>query len=81
MAIYAISMQPLITSLQAASTAKQCWFADDASGAGYSTGIKRWWDTLSTLCTDFGYFPNDKKRWIIAELNKKETVGEVFKEK
>jgi hypothetical protein len=34
MAFYAISTLPLITSLQAASTVKQCWFADDASGAG-----------------------------------------------
>jgi hypothetical protein len=30
MAFYAISTLPLITSLQAASTVKQCWFADDA---------------------------------------------------
>ena len=31
---------------------------------------------LSTLGTDFGYFSNGKKRWIIAKPNKKE----VFKE-
>ena len=46
MALYALSIQPLITSLQAVSTAKQCWFADDASGTGSTTDIKRWWDTL-----------------------------------
>ena len=80
MTLYALSIQPVITSLQAASTVKQCWFAHDASGAGSTTEIKRWWDTLSTLGPDFGYFPNDKKCWIIAKPDKKETVEEVFKE-
>ena len=54
MTLYALSIQPLIMSLQAASTAKQCWFANDASGAGLATEIKRWWDRLSTLGPDFG---------------------------
>ena len=34
MGLYALSIQPLITSLQAASIVKQCWFADDVSAAG-----------------------------------------------
>ena len=34
MGLYALSIQPLITSQQAASSVKQCWFADDAGGAG-----------------------------------------------
>ena len=40
MGLYALSIQPLITSLQAASSVKQCWFADDASGASSITEIK-----------------------------------------
>ena len=80
MGLYALSIQPLITSLQVASSVKQCWFADDASGAGSTTEIKKWWDLLSTLGPDFGYFPNDKKCWIIAEPAKEENVREVFKE-
>lgn len=80
MALYALSIQPLITSLQEASTIKQCWFADDASGAGSTIEIKRWWDMLSTLGPEFGYFPNDKKCWIIAKPDKEERVKEVFKE-
>ena len=28
--------------------------------------IRTWWDALSTLGPDFGYFPNDRKCWIIA---------------
>ena len=34
MGLYALSIQPLITSLQAQSSVKQCCFAYDASGAG-----------------------------------------------
>ena len=70
MALYALSVQSLITSLQAASTVKQCWFANDASGAGTATKIKKWWDTLITLGPDLGYFPNDKKFWVIAKQGK-----------
>ena len=80
MGLYALSIQPLITSLQVASSVKQCWFADDASGAGSTSEIKKWWDVLSTIGPDFGYFPTDKKCWIIAKPAKEENVREVFKE-
>ena len=80
MALYALSIQPLITISQAASTVKQCWFADDASGPGSTTEIKRLWGMLSTLGPDFGYFPNDKKCWIITRPDKEEDVKVVFKE-
>ena len=42
--LYALSIQQLINSLQAMSYAKQCWFADDASGAGTISEIKQWWN-------------------------------------
>ena len=80
MGLYALSIQPLITSLQVASSVKQCWFADNASGAGSTTEIKKKWDVLSTLGPAFGYFPNNKKFWIIAKPAKEESVREVFKE-
>ena len=32
--LYAISLQPLIARLHVSSAAKQCWFADDATGSG-----------------------------------------------
>ena len=62
------------------STAKQCWFANDAGGAGSTTEIKRWRNMLSTLGPDFGYFSNAKKCWIIAKRDKKESVKEIFKD-
>ena len=33
--LYALSLQPLITRLHVSSAAKQCWFADDATGSGF----------------------------------------------
>ena len=80
MALYALSIQPLITSLQAMSDARQCWFADDASGAGTISEIKQWWDGLNTLGPDIGYFPNAKKCWIIAKPEKEALVREAFKD-
>ena len=80
MGLYALSIQPLITSLQAASSVKQCWFADDASGAGSIMEIRTWWDALSTLGPDIGYFSNDRKCWIIAKPAKEESVREAFKD-
>ena len=79
-ALYALSIQPLITSLQAMSDARQCWFADDASGAGTISEIKQWWDGLNTLGPDIGYFPNAKKSWIIAKPEKEALVREAFKD-
>jgi len=40
MVIYAISLQPLITRLGFSSDAKQCWYADDASGSRFLEAIK-----------------------------------------
>ena len=42
MSLYAISLQPLITLLSIRSSAKQCWYADDATGAGALTDIRKW---------------------------------------
>ena len=78
--LYALSIQPLATSLQAASSVKQCWFSDDAGRAGSITEIRKWWDVLGTIGPDFGYFPNDRKCWIIAKPAKEESVREAFKD-
>ena len=42
--------------------------------------IWTWWDTLSTLGPDFGYFPNDRKCWINAKPAEEESVMEAFKD-
>ena len=70
----AISTLPLVTSLQVASTVKQCWFADDASGAGRVTQIREWWDALNILGPNLhGIFSKSEKCW-----KKEESVREAF---
>jgi len=55
MLIYAISLQPLISLLQNRSTAKQCCFADDATGAGPLEEVKQWWNELRDAGPPLGY--------------------------
>ena len=59
--LYAISLQPLISLLQNRSTAKQCWFASDATGAGPLEEVKQWWDELRETGPPLGYYSNSKK--------------------
>ena len=63
MANYAINLQPLITRLCPSSDAKQCWYADDASGSGSLEAIKQWWDELTEAGPNLGYYPNTKWRF------------------
>ena len=58
MSMYAVSLQPLITRLHVSSTAKQCWFADDATGSGLLKDVRKWWDELPESVPALGYFPN-----------------------
>ena len=44
--LYAVSLQPLIAHLIASTFVKQCWLADDATGAG-SLGELKWWGVLN----------------------------------
>ena len=78
MAIYAFSLQPLITSLHITSSTKQCWFADDATGAGMATESKKWWDVLMTEGPDYGYNPKEDKCWLITKPETEEIIRETF---
>ena len=55
MSLYAISLQPLITRLHVSSAAKQCWFADDATGSGSLQDVRKWWDELSESGPPLGW--------------------------
>ena len=79
MGLYTLSIQLLITSFQGAWKIKQCWFADDANGAGPVGEIKRWWDVLSAIGPDFRYHPNAKKCCIITKPDREIRVKEALK--
>ena len=80
MALYALGVQPLITGLKETTDAKQCWFADDASGAGSVSDIRHWWNTLKILGPDMGYSPNPNKCWVIVKPEKEPSAREMFKD-
>ena len=67
MPAFAISLQPLISLLHNRSTAKQCWFADDATGAGPLEEVKQWWDELREAGPPLGNYPNSKKCWLVVK--------------
>ena len=54
MAMYAVATMPLLRKAQTPS-AKQVWFADDGTSRGKLTGLKSWWDSLTSCGPDFGY--------------------------
>ena len=60
MAIYAISLKPLVLRLND-QNAKQVWFADDVSAGGKLDSLKQWWEKLRTEGPEFGYNPNLNK--------------------
>ena len=68
MAMYAISVRPLIDKLSMATEGKnmlQVWFADDSSALGSIENIKTWWDTLYEKGPDYGYHPKPSKTILI----------------
>ena len=60
MTMYAIAVNPLIHRLEQ-DTTKQIWFADDATAGGKLKNVCEWWERLTTVGPDYGYFPNASK--------------------
>ena len=67
MSLYAISLQPLITRPHVSSAAKQCWFADDASGSGSLQVVRKW-------------VTNAKKCWLIIKPEREKAIRVVFRD-
>ena len=80
MSLYAISLQPLITRLHVSSAAKQCWFADDATGSGPLRDVRKWLGEISESGPALGYFPNAKKCWLIINSEREQAAREVFRD-
>ena len=78
MLMYAISLQLLISLLHNRSTAKQCWFADNATGAGPLEEVKQWWDELRGAGPPLGYYPNPKKCWLVVKPEKEGRAKEMI---
>ena len=73
MAMYAISIIPLIQSLKT-DTVTQVGYSDDASAGGSLLKLRQWWDKL----TYFGYFPNASKSWLVVKEGFLPEVSDIF---
>ena len=78
MSVYAISLQLLILLLHNCTTAKQCWFADDATVAGSLEEVKQWWVALVEAGLPLRYYPNSKKCWLVVKPEKEGCTKEMF---
>ncbi len=79
MAMYAVAITPLIHRL-AEERLKQVWWADDASAAGKLSSIKNWWNNISEIGPEYGYFPNAGKTWLIVKETHFEEAKRVFQD-
>ena len=78
MSLYAISLQPLISRLSIFSQAKQCWYADDATGAGSLEELRKWWNEVNDMGPSLGYHPNASKCWLVTKPEKEQDAKNVF---
>ena len=68
MAMYALAVVPLIKRLRVAvPSVGQIWFADDATAVGKLKLLHKWWQILSSLGPNFGYFSNASKTVLIVK--------------
>ena len=77
MAMYAVAITPLIHRL-AEENLKLVWFADDASAGGRLQHIKNWWDNISQIGPEYGYFPNASKTSLIVKERNLERAKQLF---
>jgi len=75
--MYAVAVTPLIHRL-ADENMKQVWFANDASAGGRLEHIKNWWDNISQIGPEYGYFPNASKTWLIVKEKNFEQAEQMF---
>jgi hypothetical protein len=56
------------------------WFADDASAAGKLSGVKDWWNNISKIGPEYGYFPNADKTWLVVKERHFEKSKQLFQD-
>ena len=66
MAFYGLSTNPILLSLkQKIPSVYQVWLADDATGAGSLSELRKWWDVIQAEGIKYGYYVKPSKSWIV----------------
>ena len=80
MAMYALAIRPLIDKLRDAEpSARQVWFADDATAAGRLATLHQWWQLVTMIGPDFGYYPNASKTHLVVKPELVNKAKRMFK--
>ena len=69
MAFYAIDITPLLNIMLSAiaDVDEMVVFADDITSVGKLFSLKQWWDKILSIGSQFRYFPQPAKSWLICE--------------
>lgn len=83
MAMYALSVVPLIHKCRASATedcaaATQMWFADDAAAGGRLRALRLFWDLLVQHGPAYGYFPKASKTFIVVKPEQHAEAERIF---
>ena len=74
---YSISILPIILDLSTIEC-QQIWYADDAAAGGNLGDIRQWWERLTKIGPDLGYYPNPNKSWLVVKPEHLKEAQKVF---
>ena len=57
---------------------KQVWFTDDVTAGRSLALLRTWWDCISKIGPDYGYYPNAARTWLIVSDNNVEEAMTIF---
>ena len=75
MLMYAIAVLPLIQSLVDRDKWDQNWYADDSARL---PRLREWFDKLSELGPDFGYYPVPQKTILVVDMKDETETHALF---
>ena len=78
MLMYAIAVLSLIQALADHDKWDQNWYADDSVCAAKLTRLREWFDKLTELGPDFGYYPEPRKTILVIEPKDKAEARTLF---
>ena len=65
MAMFALAMLPLIDKMNGG--VRQIWYADDASAGSKLVGLRAWWDKVTQLGPEYGYYAKPAKTLLVVK--------------
>ena len=88
MPMYAIGIIPLMSAIIrfavddeisiGTEKVKQAAFADDLTGAGRLTELRKWWDAIVETGKFVGYYAKPSKSWLIVKEQYRENADQIF---